>query len=88
MCLHNLLAEFASYSFEDFKNVISDHFIGIHGSFLVRLSPTVMILQDGENICPFQVVVEAQLNITIEEIEMRIHYEICVEVMHEPEKLT
>ena len=43
-----------------------------HGALPVRISP-VVIDQEGENVCPSQLAVEAQLNVTKEEIKQRIN---------------
>ena len=43
-----------------------------HGALPVRISPT-MIKQEGENICQSQLAVEAQLNVTNEEIKQVIN---------------
>ena len=54
-----------------------------HGALPVRISPTV-IDQEGENVCPSQVAVEAQLNVTKEEMNkvlIIIHDGIHVEVL-------
>ena len=42
-----------------------------HGALPIRLSPTV-IGQEGENVCPSQVAVNAQLNVTKEEVKQVI----------------
>ena len=42
-----------------------------HGALPVRISPTV-IGQEGENVCPSQLAVEVQLNVTKEEIKQSI----------------
>ena len=43
-----------------------------HGALPVRISPTV-IGQEGEKVCPSQLAVEAQLNVTKEEIKQTIN---------------